>query len=276
MGDERAQAWASRRAWPRAAPGAVGRRAALLGAVAATLLAAWSRRAAGFGDAGAFNPRALLTGTSKWRGPRKSALARWSQELARRTSAPARLSPTAVRADAPALLAEPFVVWAGDRPPQPLTRSEVARLRRFIALGGVLFVDESKPLRGAFSKGAKAQLGRVLPRGSPIAIGEENVIFRSYYLLRRATGRVQHSDKLEAIVRGGAVQVIFSSNDLLGALARGAGAVHPFEVQPGGELQRERAVRLAVNIAMYVLCTNYKDDQVHAPFLMRRRAAGRR
>jgi hypothetical protein len=27
-----------------------------------------------------------------------------------------------------------------------------------------------------------------------------------------------------------------------------------------------------VNIAMYVLCTNYKDDQVHAPFLMRRRA----
>jgi len=27
-----------------------------------------------------------------------------------------------------------------------------------------------------------------------------------------------------------------------------------------------------VNIAMYVLCSNYKDDQVHAPFLMRRRA----
>jgi hypothetical protein len=32
-------------------------------------------------------------------------------------------------------------------------------------------------------------------------------------------------------------------------------------------------VRLAVNIAMYVLCSNYKDDQVHAPFLMRRRAS---
>ena len=25
-------------------------------------------------------------------------------------------------------------------------------------------------------------------------------------------------------------------------------------------------------LAMYVLCSNYKDDQVHAPFLMRRRA----
>ena len=42
---------------------------------------------------------------------------------------------------------------------------------------------------------------------------------------------------------------------------------------PGGDLQRERAIRLAVNVAMYVLCSNYKDDQVHAPFLMRRRAA---
>jgi hypothetical protein len=41
---------------------------------------------------------------------------------------------------------------------------------------------------------------------------------------------------------------------------------------PGGEPQREQAIRLAINIAMYVLCSNYKDDQVHAQFLMRRRA----
>jgi hypothetical protein len=46
--------------------------------------------------------------------------------------------------------------------------------------------------------------------------------------------------------------------------------VHPLSVMPGGEIQREHAVRLAVNIAMYVLCSNYKDDQVHAPFLLQR------
>ena len=40
------------------------------------------------------------------------------------------------------------------------------------------------------------------------------------------------------------------------------------------EQQRTRALRLAVNIAMYVLCSDYKDDQVHAKELMRRR--GRR
>ena len=38
-----------------------------------------------------------------------------------------------------------------------------------------------------------------------------------------------------------------------------------------GKLKGEYAVRLAVNLSMYVLCSNYKDDQVHAQALMRRR-----
>jgi hypothetical protein len=66
--------------------------------------------------------------------------------------------------------------------------------------------------------------------------------------------------------------VIFSSHDLAGALAQSATGIWSVPVVPGSEVQRERAIRLAVNVAMYVLCSNYKDDQVHAPFLMRRRA----
>ena len=67
--------------------------------------------------------------------------------------------------------------------------------------------------------------------------------------------------------------MLFSSHDVLGALARERDGVPAFRVEPGGDRQRELATRLAVNIAMYVLCSNYKDDQVHAPFLMRRRRA---
>jgi hypothetical protein len=252
---------------------ALSRRALLGSVVAASAAAAFPGRAYAFGDEGAFNPRILLAGTAKWAGQRKEAPARWALEVVGRTSAPARLSPTAVRADAPDLLEEPFAVWAGSRRPEPLTKSELGGLRRFIALGGVLLVDELDPDSGEFAAGAEREIARALPDGSAIDIGEDNVIFRSFYLLRRATGRVQKADKLRAIVRGGAVQVIFSPNDLLGALARGSAGVHPFDVVPGGEQQRERAVRLAVNIAMYVLCSNYKDDQVHAPFLMRRRAS---
>jgi len=253
----------------------ITRRGALTAAAVscAAAVCAWPAGVLAFGEEGAFNPRALLTGTSRWKGTRKRAPARWSLELVRRTSAPARLAPTTVRADQPELLSEPFAIWAGAKKPQPLTRREVRGLRKFIALGGILLVDELEPAKGAFLKGAKQEIKRVLPAGSPIAIGPENVIFRSFYLLPRATGRVAHDPKLGAIVRGGAVQVIFSPNDLLGALTRAPGGVHPLEVVPGGQLQREQAVRLAVNIAMYVLCSSYKDDQVHAPFLMRRRAS---
>src|SRR5688500_11132433 len=91
-------------------------RRALLGSVVAASAAA-AAPAYAFGDEGAFNPRILLAGTAKWAGQRKEAPARWALEVVGRTSAPARLSPTTVRADAPDLLEEPFAVWAGGRRP---------------------------------------------------------------------------------------------------------------------------------------------------------------
>lgn len=255
------------------APPRFGRRAALslLSVVAAGLVVGSSRPALAFGEEGAFNPRVLLTGNARWEGVRTTAPGRWSKELADRTSAPAKLGPGTVRADEPALLAEPFALWGGDATVPALTDREVSGLKRFIALGGVLLVDDFAPENGAFSRSVKREIARVLPEGSPIPIGDENVIFRSFYLLRRAAGRVEGPAKLEAIIRGGVPQVIFSAHDLMGALARSPSGIEPIAVTPGGDRQREKAVRLAVNIAMYVLCSSYKDDQVHAPFLMRRR-----
>lgn len=242
--------------------------AALSGLGAALAL---PREARAFGDEGAFNPRVLLTGTTKWEGVRTSAPARWSSELSTRTSAPARQEPTTVRADDPKLVAEPFAFWGGEGDVPPLTEREVSGLRRFITLGGILLVDDFAPETGAFGNAARRELRRVVPDGSPIPIGPENVVFKSFYLIRRAVGRVEGPPKLDAIVRGGVPQVILSAHDLAGALARGASGTHPIQVTPGGEAQREKAVRLAVNISMYVLCSTYKDDRVHESFLKRRR-----
>ncbi len=242
---------------------------ALLVVAAAVLLLAFPRRAVAFGEEGTFHPRVLITGNARWEGIRTTAPARWSAELVARTSAPAKLTPATVRAEDRALLAEPFAVWGGEQDIPPLTEREVSGLRRFLALGGVLFVDDFAPDAGAFSRAAKRELSRVIPEGSPIAIGTENVVFHSFYLVKRAVGRVEGPPKLQAIVRGGVPQVIFSSHDLFGALAKGASGVAPLTVTPGGESQRERAIRLAVNIAMYVLCSTYKDDRVHEMFLKR-------
>jgi hypothetical protein len=256
----------------------LSRRDLLRAAAAAPLglaTASVAGRAHAFGEEGAFHPRVVLTGNTKWEGVRTTGPARWSEELARRTSAPARLRPTTVRADALDLMADPFAIWTGAGEPAALTPREVANLRRFLLLGGVLFVDDQEPVSGAFGRAARREIARVVPDQTPIAIGPENVVFRSFYLLRRAVGRVAGPPKLDAIVRGGAVQVLFGKHDLLGALASGEGGVPSMSIEGGSEAQREEAIRLAVNVAMYVLCSNYKDDQVHAEHLMRRRGAAR-
>lgn len=241
----------------------------------AALVAALPRPARAFGDVGAFDPRILVV-SGVAGAARPTAPARWSWELVQRTSAPARLKPTQVRADDPSVVDGPFLYLSGDASLAPLTPQEIAGLRKFFALGGLLLVDDAAPrddgTPSAFGKSAREQLARVLPDTSPISLGPDHVLFRTFYLLRRAEGRVAGSKNLEAIVRGGQAQVIFSNHDIGGALARGATGAWENPVVPGGDAQRERAIRLAVNVAMYVLCSNYKDDQVHAPFLMRRRA----
>ncbi len=239
------------------------------------LVLALPRTARAFGDVGAFDPRILLVGGVTG-AARPTAAARWSWELVQRTSAPARLKPTQVRADDAAVVEGPFLWLSGEGPLQTFSPQEIAGLRKFFALGGLLLVDDAAPkddgTPSAFGRSAREQIARVLPDTSPISLGSDHVLFRTFYLLRRAEGRVAGPKNLEAIVRGGQAQVIFSTHDLGGAIARGATGAWENPVVPGGDAQRERAIRLAVNVAMYVLCSNYKDDQVHAPFLMRRRA----
>jgi hypothetical protein len=242
---------------------------------AIALVSAMPSPARAFGDKGAFDPRVLLAGGITHTA-HATAPARWSWELVQRTSAPARLSPTTVRADEQGVVDAPFLYFSGSEAVGDLTAGEIGGLRRFFALGGLMLVDDAGAAEdgtpSAFGKTARAQIARVIPDSTPIAIRDEHVVFRTFYLLRRAYGRVPGPKTVDAIVRGGQAQVIFTENDLGGALARGATGAWEEPVVPGGEGQREHAIRLAINIAMYALCSNYKDDQVHAPWLMRRRA----
>lgn len=244
-------------------------------ALAGGLIVLAPHPARAFGDVGAFDARILLTGGQS--GPaHPTAPARWAWELVQRTSAPARLRPSVIHADDRAMVDEPFLYWSGDVEIDPLTTAEIAGLRRFFSLGGVLLVDDATPGEhgepGAFGRSTRREIARVLPNSIPFAIGVDHVVFRTFYFLRRAVGRVEGPASLDAILRGSQAQVFFSEHDLGGALARSATGAWEAAAVPGGDGQRELAIRLAVNIAMYVLCSNYKDDQVHAPYLMRRRA----
>ena len=43
---------------------------------------------------------------------------------------------------------------------------------------------------------------------------------------------------------------------------------------PGGDGQREMALRFGINLVMYALTGNYKTDVVHAPALLQRLGNG--
>ena len=133
-----------------------------------------------------------------------------------------------------------------------------------------MVVDDADPTGGAFGRSVRRELARVVPESPPVRLPPSHVVFKTFYLVERPVGRLLGPPHVDAVVRGRNAQVLFLAHDLLGALSH-AGGGFTLPVEPGGSEQRERAIRFAVNIAMYVLCSDYKDDVVHAPFLLQRR-----
>lgn len=256
------------------------RRALLSGSLGTALL---PRRAEAFGQASAFHPRVLrVSGSPPPDAQRLAGVGRWAWELIRRTSAPARLVAEEIQASDVQLTSGPLALWFGNTAVGELTNEEVENLRRFFSLGGFLLVDDSEPIGGAFSDSVKRQLARVLPQHAIDPIPAGHVLFKSYYLIDEPVGRVVRPGGLEGI-RGGRdahdgagrlLSVVVSRLDLFGALAQNDAGGWAIPLEPGVRRQREMASRLALNIALYLLCLDYKDDQVHAEELMRRR--GRR
>jgi hypothetical protein len=138
--------------------------------------------------------------------------------------------------------------------------------------GGTLLVDVSDGLAGGpFDTAVRRELARVLPGATLGRIDQDHVIYKSFYLLDRHGGRVPTKPYLEGMFVGGRLAVVMSSNDLAGAMARDEFGRWEYDVGVGGESTREMTFRLGVNIAMYALCLDYKDDQVHIPFILQRR-----
>jgi hypothetical protein len=251
------------------------KRRAFLASGSAIAAATLTSKSFAFGDDGAFEPKVLLAGGTTG-AARSSAPGRWSAEVEKRTSSPARRTPRTVKPTDAVLFDGPFAYWSGTGGLSALTTNEVSALRQFLALGGLLVCDDADPDVGQFGKDARREMARVVPDAAPVAIPADHVLYRTFYLLKpaRPYGRIAGPATADAILHAGQLRVIFLAHDLGGALARNALGTWEMSVEPDGDVQREMAIRFAVNIALYALTTNYKDDAVHAPFLMKRRASG--
>ncbi|HEY3352563.1 MAG TPA: DUF4159 domain-containing protein [Polyangia bacterium] len=204
--------------------------------------------------------------------PRPTALRRLCWEIDKRTSIDVRVDPTHLKLTDADLHRYPFLYLAGQRELTPPDEGEVARLRRHLTFGGFLLVDsaESRP-GGGFDKSVRALAARLFPKAPLAKLPEDHVIYKSFYLLNRPAGRTLTLGHCDAVVHDGRVVLCYCQNDLGGAWARDNLGQWEYEVFPGGEGQRERAFRLGINLAMYALCLDYKTDQVHVPFILRRR-----
>jgi hypothetical protein len=222
-----------------------------------------------FGDSGKFSFALVRHGGNY--DPRPQGLRRVVWEVAKRTSIEVALEPKVVDLTDPALFKSPFLVLAGDGEFPPLSDAEREGLRRHLTFGGFLLVDDaSGQPDGAFAQAARREIKAVLPGAQVGRVPREHVLYKSFYLLDGPFGRVAASNEADGVVLQGRLAVVFSPNDLQGAAARDSFGNWEHEVS-GGEQQRERAFRFGINLVMYALCLDYKDDQVHVPFIMKRR-----
>lgn len=203
--------------------------------------------------------------------PYPSAAAEFVREIERMTSVEAQPERVDLGVNDPGLFAQPFLCLAGHGDFAPFAPAEVDRLRLWIEAGGTLLVDDSAATPGAgFDAAARRELGRVLPGGRIERLPADHTVFKSFFLVRTVSGARIASPFVEGITLQGRTAVILSPNNLLGAFARDPLGRWVEPCAPGGERQRRLALHLGVNIVMYALCSDYKQDRIHVPFLRQR------
>ena len=221
----------------------------------------------------------IETGDARTDRTTRSGLNGLSLILTRRSSVePAE--PHAVNPETDALDVYPILFLSLPENPEPLSPTEVARLNDYMRGGGSLFIDTR---RGGTIGGGNSfdgldtiLAGLDTPPLSPVS--DEHVLTRSFYLLDGLPGRYSNRRLwIESTVaatpgerRGDGVSRLFVGDaDYLAAWAVDEVGRPLFSVD-GGDQQREMALRFGINLVVYVLTGNYKEDQVHLPALLER------
>ena len=200
--------------------------------------------------------------------PEPTAAGNLLRELVASTSVDAFPEPVSLSLDSPDLFSHPFLYMAGTGDFRPLGEEEVLRLRKYLKAGGTLVGDDCAGTPGyGFDAAFRREMARVLPGTVMERLPSDHTVFRAFFLVRGMGGRRIVSPFLEGISLGKRTPVIYSQNSLAGAWAKDhlGRWLHPTE--PGGERQRRLAFHIGVNIIMYALCADYKQDRIHLPFL---------
>lgn len=188
--------------------------------------------------------------------------------------------PHAVNLESDALDVYPILFLSLPQNPEPFSPNAISRLNAYMRSGGALFIDTRTggdlSRADSFQGLTEAMPGLDTPALSPVS--DNHVLTRSFYLLKGFPGRYSGrqlwieatgASNLEQRRGDGVSRLFVGDADYLAAWAideRG----RPTYTVDGGEQQREMATRFGVNLVIYVLTGNYKEDQVHIPALLQR------
>jgi hypothetical protein len=206
--------------------------------------------------------------------PRPGAMRELGQELRLRTRLAPIHTPSVVGLDDEALFQTPFlyVSGRGGLPELVADQRAHALLRRFVDLGGmIVFDDADGGTDFAFAQDVEALVAAMLPGSKLSAIPADHVLYRSFYIVDWPAGRTRAKEQASGVQDEGRIKILLLPNDLGGALARDEQGVHRWPCTPGGNVQREWALRFSVNVLLYATCTDYKTDRAHVETLLRNR-----
>src|SRR5215472_17203505 len=190
--------------------------------------------------------------------------------------------PLAVDLEQDELIFFPLLYWPVVSTQAPPSPKAVERINRYLDTGGTILFDTrdaNDQTPGPVGGGtAAAQRLRRLVAGIKmpplVPIPPDHVLTKSFYLLHDFPGRWNVGalwvEPVEDRVNDGVSSVIVGANDWAGAWAVDGQGRAAFAIVPGGEPQREVAMRFGINLVMYVLTGNYKSDQVHVPAILER------
>ncbi len=193
------------------------------------------------------------------------------EELQARTSVDASPQRRVITPLENTLFHNPFVYMMGRNEFAPFTREERETLARFLRMGGFLLADDSLGQIGSgFDKSFRREIKLILPDCELTKLPPDHPVYHSFYLLRQVAGRFMIRPYLEGITVGNWTPVIYCQNDLAGAWVRDELGRWLYPVIPGGDEQRSLAFKTGINIVIYALTGDYKNDLVHHPFLKKR------
>jgi len=225
----------------------------------------------------------------------KAGLAGLGQALKTRTSYEP-LDPMGVDITHDDLSFYPLLYWPMDPREKNLSPATLSKIADYMRLGGTILFDTRDLTLGAVrgdNNPGEQTLRRLtggldLPPLEPVPT--DHVLTKTFYLLKSFPGRWDGGQVwVEALppaekdsdaampARGGdgVSPVIIGGNDWAAAWATDANGRPLTEAVPGGDNQREMALRFGINLVMYALTGNYKTDLVHAPALIQRLGNGK-